>query len=97
MPAFAVPAAWRAYGAGYLDKDQVTERVMAVVKNFNKVDPAKVSAAHAPLILLYLSQIDETWLLLNLLVARATARGLARGEGPTPRMEETFDRLIASR
>ena len=42
MPAFAVPAAWRAYGAGYLDKSEVTDRVMTVVKNFNKVEPSKV-------------------------------------------------------
>ena len=45
VPAFAVPAAWRAYGAGYLDKGEVTDRVMNVVKNFNKVEPAKVSDA----------------------------------------------------
>ena len=42
LPALALPAAWRAYGAGYLDKSEVTDRVVAVVKNFNKVDPAKV-------------------------------------------------------
>ena len=41
----ALPAAWRAYGAGYLDKAQVTDRVVTVVKNFNKVDPAKVTNA----------------------------------------------------
>ena len=39
----ALPAAWRTYGAGYLDKAQVTDRVVTVVKNFNKVDPAKVT------------------------------------------------------
>ena len=39
----ALSAAWRAYGAGYLDKAQVTDRVVTVVKNFNKVDPAKVT------------------------------------------------------
>lgn len=33
----------RAFGAStYLDKDQVTQRVLGVVKNFDKVDPAKV-------------------------------------------------------
>ena len=30
------------YGAGFLDKSEVTDRVVSVVKNFNKVDPAKV-------------------------------------------------------
>ena len=29
--------------AGYLDANQVTERVVEVVKKFNKVDPSKVS------------------------------------------------------
>tara|TARA_B110000967_G_scaffold96078_2_gene98668 strand:+ start:663 stop:1091 length:429 start_codon:yes stop_codon:yes gene_type:complete len=42
VPAFALPAAWRLYGAGFLDKTEVTDRVVAVVKNFNKVDPGKV-------------------------------------------------------
>ena len=42
LPALALPAALRAYGAGYLDKSEVTDRVVSVVKNFNKVDPAKV-------------------------------------------------------
>ena len=42
-PALAIPAGWRLYGAGYLDKAEVTDRVVSVVKNFNKVDPAKVS------------------------------------------------------
>jgi hypothetical protein len=34
----------RAFAAAstYLDKDQVTQRVLGVVKNFDKVDPAKV-------------------------------------------------------
>jgi len=33
----------RAFAAStYLDKDQVTQRVLGVVKNFDKVDPAKV-------------------------------------------------------
>ena len=31
--------------AGFLDKGEVTERVMTVVKAFEKVDPAKVTAA----------------------------------------------------
>ena len=39
----AMPAVWaRAYGAGFLDKSEVTDRVVEVVKNFNKVDPVKV-------------------------------------------------------
>ena len=34
----------RAYGAGgFLDKDLVNDRVVAVVKNFSKVDPGKVT------------------------------------------------------
>ncbi len=36
----------RAYGAGgFLDKDLVNDRVVAVVKNFSKVDPSKVTKA----------------------------------------------------
>ncbi|ACO62419.1 acyl carrier protein 1 [Micromonas commoda] len=43
-PAIAIPAAWRFMGASAgLDKGEVTDRVINVVKNFNKVDPAKVS------------------------------------------------------
>eukprot|EP00740_Mantoniella_antarctica_P007392 CAMPEP_0181354506 /NCGR_PEP_ID=MMETSP1106-20121128/3395_1 /TAXON_ID=81844 /ORGANISM="Mantoniella antarctica, Strain SL-175" /LENGTH=129 /DNA_ID=CAMNT_0023467169 /DNA_START=50 /DNA_END=439 /DNA_ORIENTATION=- len=44
-PAFALPAAWRLYGAGggYLDKGEVTDRVITVVKNFNKVEQGKVT------------------------------------------------------
>jgi hypothetical protein len=35
-------AALRSFASGtYLDKAQVTDRVMSVVKNFSKVDPAK--------------------------------------------------------
>ena len=36
----------RAYGAsgGFLDKNLVNDRIISVVKNFSKVDPAKVSA-----------------------------------------------------
>lgn len=30
-------------GAGFLDKAQVTERVLNIVKNFQKVEPAKAS------------------------------------------------------
>ncbi|OUS45118.1 acyl carrier protein 1 [Ostreococcus tauri] len=37
----------RAYGAGFLNKDDVTDRVVRVVKNFAKVDAAKVSATSA--------------------------------------------------
>merc|ERR1712113_239263 len=37
-------AAVRAYGeSAYLAKEEVTERVLQVVKNFQKVDPAKVT------------------------------------------------------
>mmetsp|Transcript_3277 Transcript_3277/g.8770 ORF Transcript_3277/g.8770 Transcript_3277/m.8770 type:complete len:125 (+) Transcript_3277:66-440(+) len=44
VPAIAIPAAWRSMGASAgLDKGEVTDRVINVVKNFNKVDPAKVS------------------------------------------------------
>ncbi len=44
----AVATALRSFASGtYLDKAQVTDRVMAVVKNFSKVDPAK--ARRAPL------------------------------------------------
>jgi hypothetical protein len=43
VPAIAIPAAWRSTGASAgLDKGEVTDRVINVVKNFNKVDPAKV-------------------------------------------------------
>ena len=36
----------RAYGAGgFLDKDLVNDRIVAVVKNFSKVDPSKVTKA----------------------------------------------------
>jgi NADH dehydrogenase (ubiquinone) 1 alpha/beta subcomplex 1 len=44
----APPALWaaaRSFAAGtYLDKAQVTDRVVSVVKNFSKVDPAKARA-----------------------------------------------------
>eukprot|EP01025_Chloroclados_australasicus_P018095 TRINITY_DN1937_c0_g1_i2.p2 TRINITY_DN1937_c0_g1~~TRINITY_DN1937_c0_g1_i2.p2 ORF type:complete len:125 (-),score=14.19 TRINITY_DN1937_c0_g1_i2:204-578(-) len=33
----------RYYAAGYLDKNQVTDRVITAVKNFSKVDPNKVT------------------------------------------------------
>jgi hypothetical protein len=38
-------AGLRAYAgaAGFLEKSDVTDRIITVVKNFNKVDPAKVS------------------------------------------------------
>jgi len=43
-PALAC-SALRCFGSGtYLDKAQVTERVLNVVKNFAKVDPAKARA-----------------------------------------------------
>ena len=36
----------RAFGSGgFLDKDLVNDRVVAVVKNFSKVDPSKVTKA----------------------------------------------------
>eukprot|EP00958_Prasinococcus_capsulatus_P003308 scaffold304_cov409-Prasinococcus_capsulatus_cf.AAC.17 len=42
--AASVVAAVRMFGdAAYLSKEEVTERVLQVVKNFQKVDPAKVS------------------------------------------------------
>mmetsp|Transcript_1215 Transcript_1215/g.2329 ORF Transcript_1215/g.2329 Transcript_1215/m.2329 type:complete len:152 (-) Transcript_1215:501-956(-) len=43
-PHIVVPRCW--YGAAvgsYLDRAAVTDRVISVVKNFQKVDPAKVS------------------------------------------------------
>jgi NADH dehydrogenase (ubiquinone) 1 alpha/beta subcomplex 1 len=34
---------WRGFaGGGYLDKDEVTSRVLEVTKHFEKIDPAKV-------------------------------------------------------
>jgi NADH dehydrogenase (ubiquinone) 1 alpha/beta subcomplex 1 len=34
---------WRGFaGGGYLDKDDVTSRVLEVTKHFEKIDPAKV-------------------------------------------------------
>ena len=39
--------ACRAYGAGFLNKDEVTARVVSVVKNFAKVDASKVTATSA--------------------------------------------------
>lgn len=32
----------RGFGGGFLDKDQVTERVLHVTKHFEKIDAAKV-------------------------------------------------------
>lgn len=46
--AAAVPvlSLWRGFaGGGYLDKDEVTQRVLDVTKHFEKIDPAKVSRA----------------------------------------------------
>lgn len=38
---------WRGFaGGGYLDKDEVTQRVIDVAKHFEKIDPAKVGWAH---------------------------------------------------
>ena len=43
--AAALSSFWRGFaGGGYLDKDEVTERVLNVAKHFEKVDPAKVGA-----------------------------------------------------
>lgn len=37
---------WRGFaGGGYLDKGEVTQRVIEVAKHFEKIDPAKVSWA----------------------------------------------------
>ncbi|KAF0853088.1 mitochondrial Complex I (CI) NADH:ubiquinone oxidoreductase subunit SDAP/ACPM/NDUFAB1 [Andalucia godoyi] len=45
-PSFVQGMTVRRFGdaAGLLAKDEVTERVLSVVKKFEKVDPAKVSA-----------------------------------------------------
>ena len=40
-------SACRAYGAGFLNEDEVTARVVSVVKNFAKVDARKVTATSA--------------------------------------------------
>ena len=47
-PASAPVAMWaRAFSSGFLPKEEVAERIMRVVKNFQNVDPNKVSpAAH---------------------------------------------------
>lgn len=47
-PSSPFPSICRAYGAGgggFLDKDLVNDRIVAVVKNFSKVDPSKVTKA----------------------------------------------------
>eukprot|EP00877_Chromochloris_zofingiensis_P003370 jgi/Chrzof1/13033/Cz07g17120.t1_ACP1[v5.2] len=37
---------WRGFaGGGYLDKDEVTQRVLDVTKHFEKIDPAKVNTS----------------------------------------------------
>lgn len=39
---------WRGFaGGGYLDKDEVTQRVLNVTKHFEKIDPGKVSVLSA--------------------------------------------------
>lgn len=44
-PAFAPAAQWsRAFASGFLAKDEVENRILAVVKNFQNVDAAKVTA-----------------------------------------------------
>lgn len=41
--AAALSSFWRGFaGGGYLDKDEVTQRVLHVTKHFEKIDPAKV-------------------------------------------------------
>ncbi len=43
----AGPAAWqsvRGFAGTYLDKNEVTERILNVVKNFEKVDQSKASS-----------------------------------------------------
>jgi NADH dehydrogenase (ubiquinone) 1 alpha/beta subcomplex 1, acyl-carrier protein len=49
--ALSVPAGWRLLSStkeetkgSFLDKGEVADRVVSVVKNFQKVEPAKVSA-----------------------------------------------------
>lgn len=37
----------RWFASGYLDRNQVTDRILASVKNFEKVDPNKVLAKFA--------------------------------------------------
>jgi NADH dehydrogenase (ubiquinone) 1 alpha/beta subcomplex 1 len=44
-PAMAPTAVWaRAFSVGFLPKEEVQTRIMTVVKNFQNVDPAKVTA-----------------------------------------------------
>ena len=44
-PLRVAPALWsRSFASGFLPKDEVASRVMDVVKNFQNVDPAKVTA-----------------------------------------------------
>lgn len=44
--AAALSSFWRGFaGGGYLDKDEVTQRVLHVTKHFEKIDPAKVVPA----------------------------------------------------
>jgi NADH dehydrogenase (ubiquinone) 1 alpha/beta subcomplex 1 len=39
-------AVWaRAFSSGFLPREEVAERIMRVVKNFQNVDPNKVSAS----------------------------------------------------
>lgn len=39
---------WRGFaGGGYLDKDEVTQRVLEVTKHFEKINPAKVRPVEA--------------------------------------------------
>lgn len=40
---------WRGFaGGGYLDKDEVTQRVLDVTKHFEKIDATKVGSRRAP-------------------------------------------------
>ncbi|GBF88807.1 acyl carrier protein mitochondrial-like [Raphidocelis subcapitata] len=47
--AAAVSSFWRGFaGGGYLDKDEVTQRVLHVTKHFEKIDPAKARGRGGP-------------------------------------------------
>ena len=47
--AAAASSFWRGFaGGGYLDKDEVTQRVLHVTKHFEKIDPAKARGRGGP-------------------------------------------------
>lgn len=64
---------WRGFaGGGYLDKDQVIERVLHVTKHFEKIDPHKVGRkAHARDVPGLCCQCDLTWSLVTTTSAAA--------------------------